>query len=99
MRPNETESTQAAVYVRVSGRVQGVGYRYFAEEKAQALGLTGWVRNLPDGDVEAEAEGPREALEDWLKQLHRGPSFARVLDMKFDFKPAMKQYISFEIRA
>ncbi len=63
---------------RVSGRVQGVGYRYFARETAAMLGLSGFARNLPGGDVEVEAEGERESLERLLETLRQGPPASRV---------------------
>ncbi len=62
----------------VSGRVQGVGYRYFALDAARRDGLHGYVKNLPDGRVEAEAEGEVEALERFERALRQGPSQARV---------------------
>jgi acylphosphatase len=62
----------------VSGRVQGVGYRFFADEAAHVEGLSGWIRNLPDGRVEALAEGDLEAVERFGRQLARGPGGARV---------------------
>ena len=62
----------------VSGRVQGVGYRYFAVDAARREGLQGYVKNLPDGRVEAEAEGEAEALERFERALRQGPSRARV---------------------
>ncbi len=62
----------------VSGRVQGVGFRYFAQEAAMLEGLSGWIRNLPNGAVEVHAEGEAEALERFARQLWRGPSMARV---------------------
>ena len=57
----------------VSGRVQGVGYRQFAARVARELGLKGWVRNLPDGRVEAFAVGPARLLEDFEGRLRQGP--------------------------
>jgi len=63
---------------RVSGRVQGVGYRAAACARAGELGLHGWVRNLPDGRVEAWAEGTAAALADFEAWLAQGPAFARV---------------------
>jgi len=62
----------------VSGRVQGVGYRYFVMRQAQALGVSGFARNLPDGSVEVLAEGPEEALASLETSLRDGPAFASV---------------------
>jgi acylphosphatase len=63
-------------YVR--GRVQGVGYRNFAQRSAQSLGLTGYARNLDDGRVEVYAAGPAEKLAELTPLLHRGPRWAEV---------------------
>ncbi|MDX1518845.1 MAG: acylphosphatase, partial [Gammaproteobacteria bacterium] len=62
----------AAKSFRVSGRVQGVCYRMYTVDRAEKLGLTGWVRNLPDGDVEVYACGPKEQLEALHQWLHEG---------------------------
>ena len=62
----------------ISGRVQGVGFRFFTEEAASREGLSGWVRNLPDGRVEASAEGEAEALERFERRVRQGPRGARV---------------------
>ena len=62
----------------VNGRVQGVGYRYFVLREAEALGISGFARNLPDGRVEVVAEGPGEDLERFEDRLRRGPAFATV---------------------
>jgi acylphosphatase len=62
----------------ISGRVQGVGFRYFAEAAAAREGLHGWIRNLPDGQVEAAAEGESGSVERFERALHHGPSGARV---------------------
>ena len=62
----------------VSGRVQGVGFRAFVVEAARGLGLSGWVRNLSDGRVEAFAEGEEASLERLAAALARGPLLARV---------------------
>jgi acylphosphatase len=64
--------------VLVSGRVQGVGFRWYAVEQARALGLQGWVRNLPDGRVEAWVQGQPPAVESMLAWLAKGPRHARV---------------------
>ena len=62
----------------ISGRVQGVGFRFFAEAAAAREGVHGWVRNRPDGAVEAWVEGDREAVDRVEAALSRGPSAARV---------------------
>jgi acylphosphatase len=62
----------------ISGRVQGVGFRYFTEAAALREGILGWVRNTPDGRVEVVAEGDAEALERFARSLGHGPRGARV---------------------
>ena len=62
----------------ISGRVQGVGFRYFTQAAATREGLHGWVRNLPDGRVEAEAEGDVESIDRFERALRHGPRGARV---------------------
>lgn len=62
----------------ISGRVQGVGFRFFAREAAQVENLSGWVRNLTDGRVEVLADGDRESVDRFERRLRRGPAGARV---------------------
>ena len=69
-------------HVLVSGRVQGVGFRWYAREKAQELGLAGSVANLPDGRVEAWIEGESGAVEAMLAWLRHGPPAARVTNLE-----------------
>ena len=68
----------------VSGRVQGVGFRFFVEAAAMREGLHGWVRNLPDGRVEIAAEGDRDALERFERHVQHGPPGARVEDVEIE---------------
>lgn len=75
------DSTQAAFHGHVTGRVQRVGFRYFTRRAAKQLGITGWVRNGPDGRVEFVAEGPNPALRDFLAKLLKGPPTSRVDDV------------------
>ena len=70
----ETRSVQ----VRIAGRVQGVSFRVWTERRANALGLSGWVRNLANGDVEAVFSGPAEAVDAMLAACREGPRLARV---------------------
>lgn len=67
--------------MRISGRVQGVGYRYWVVGEASALGLDGWVRNLSDGAVEALFAGPTSAVTAMLGRCREGPTSARVDDI------------------
>jgi acylphosphatase len=64
--------------VRISGRVQGVGYRYYAHACAHRLGVAGYVRNLPNGTVEAVIVGTKAACDEMIRDLERGPSTGRV---------------------
>lgn len=82
---------------RVSGRVQGVGFRYWTEDVAQSLGVCGWVRNCDNGDVEVEAEGPRDVLEEFLRRLHEGPVLARVRDIGVEWDERPPRYRQFSI--
>lgn len=66
------------LHAMVHGDVQGVGFRYFVQRKAHALGLSGWVRNNDDGTVELVAEGPRRDLDELIRAAGEGPRMARV---------------------
>jgi acylphosphatase len=79
-------SERVLAEILISGRVQGVCYRAFALEEAEALGLCGWVRNLPDGKVQVEVEGPRERVEQLLDCLRKGPPRAQVTDLQVIWK-------------
>lgn len=74
------------VHLFISGGVQGVFFRLHTHKKATQLKLTGWVRNLPDGRVEAFAEGDENLLEEFVEWCHQGPPAARVekVDAKWD---------------
>ena len=73
--------TSTAVQVRVSGRVQGVAFRWEAQHAAQGFGVTGWVRNEPDGSVVAHVEGEPDAVNDMVVWLRAGPPAARVTNV------------------
>jgi len=102
MRPGGDESDGAArsasLDVRLSGRVQGVGFRYFSHEAARRLGLVGYVMNLRDGGVRAYAEGPREALEAYLRLLREGPRGALVRQTSVAWGEATGGYSCFSIQ-
>lgn len=88
---------QAAFTAIVHGIVQGVGFRYYALRKAREYGLAGYVRNLPDGTVEAYAEGNREVLERFLSDLQRGPAGSVVDRVEVEWVAATKNYSTFSI--
>lgn len=71
-------NSNARLSATITGRVQGVSFRYYTQTYAQQLGLNGWVKNLPTGAVAVWAEGPRAALEKLLAWLHQGPPAAQV---------------------
>ena len=72
-----------AIAATVGGRVHGVGFRYSTQRVAADLGLSGWVRNMPDGTVAVWAQGPPEAVEGLCTFLHKGPPAARVTSLEF----------------
>lgn len=84
---------------RIVGRVQGVGFRYFAQREATRLGLKGWVRNLSGGDVEVVAQGPEDVLQEMLRSLREGPALAWVQNVVVDWQAADKSLLTFEVRS
>lgn len=86
------------VAFRVSGRVQGVGYRASAAQAARGERLVGWVRNRADGDVEGEAEGDGQAIARFLAWCQTGPRAAHVTDLDVEDLPPGADDRSFEIR-
>jgi acylphosphatase len=86
------------LYATVVGYVQGVGFRYFVVEKAQRLGLHGYVRNQANGDVEVVAQGKRPALENLLVLLRQGPSAAQVHEVHTTWRQPTTHISSFHIR-
>jgi len=92
----ESEHVRAHIYV--SGRVQGVYYRKNARRSALSLGLTGWVRNLPDRSVEAVAEGERTRVEEFLGWCREGPSMAIVRGLEVAWEAATGEFETFRIK-
>jgi acylphosphatase len=80
----------------VTGRVQGVGYRFFAERAARELDVRGWVRNLPDGSVETVVEGEEEAIARYVDRLRQGPRGARVESVAEEDR-SVEGFTSFEV--
>lgn len=91
-----------AIYAIAEGRVQGVGYRWFVQKAATKLGIKGYVRNLPDGTVELEAEGDSASLDALIVELKKGPLGAHVQAVQLHRKTlqtdAERRFTTFEIR-
>jgi acylphosphatase len=82
----------------VHGRVQGVGFRYFTMAKADRHGCTGWVRNLPDGTVEFEAQGPADDVDLFTTEIKNGPPLSHVAELQIVELPVEENETGFEIR-
>ena len=83
----------------LSGRVQGVGFRYFAYHLARELDLRGWVRNLQDGNVEIEVQGEEELLDQFLMEIKSGPQLAIVEDISINSFENLENYEGFNIES
>ncbi len=99
MENQNTNHPLQELHAIVYGTVQGVGFRYFVVEKALALALRGYARNLSDGSVEVLAQGPRPALESLLALLWRGPASADVSQVEVDWGSTLSTHVSgFHVR-
>ena len=91
-------SKKKRLHVYWVGRVQGVGFRYTAETAALELRLVGWVRNLPDGRVEAICEGSESALNSFLERIAHGPMEPYIRDTRVTWSEATGEFEEFRIR-
>jgi len=85
-------------HIKIHGRVQGVFFRASARDTASKLGISGYVRNLRDGTVEAEAEGQEESVEKFIAWCRRGPPAANVLSVQVEWQEPTGDGSGFEIR-
>ena len=92
-----TETSPVRLHAYVTGRVQGVGFRYFVMQAAMERELSGWVRNLYDGRVEVMAEGDHDAINGLLVQLRRGPVSAMVEEVKYEFSAGEGKHTRFNV--
>lgn len=86
------------IALTITGRVQGVGFRYFTQEAAEALGVTGWVRNGWSRDVEAEAQADAQTLALFCERLREGPTLARVAEVESHEISVVNDEAGFEVR-
>jgi len=87
----------AHVHMIISGIVQGVGFRYFVMQQARRMKLTGWVKNLPTGEVEIDVEGPRGLIDSLIQNIRVGNEWCRVKDIQIQWKKITNQYSGFDI--
>jgi acylphosphatase len=91
------DGVPAAIFARIEGLVQGVGFRYNCLYESRRLGLSGWVRNNLDGSVEVWAEGPAAKLDALIAWLRHGPPYARVDRLYYKKRSALGTYRSFSV--
>ncbi len=89
---------RSAAEIIVEGQVQGVGYRNYAQRRAERLGLAGYVMNLKDGRVRARAEGPRGVIEEFVRELEKGPPLSQVISVTVRWLPPSGRFAAFRIR-
>jgi len=86
-----------SMHIVVEGHVQGVGFRYFVQEKANYLSISGWVRNRYDGSVEIMAQGSSDQIRQLLDAIRIGPSRSMVTDVKFNWEMNIPEYSQFSM--
>ena len=84
--------------LKIHGKVQGVGYRFFATRVARRLGLKGRIENLRDGSVEALVEGEKSAIDEWIEELKEGPRFAEVTQIEQETKEYTGRLGDFDVK-
>lgn len=84
--------------LKIHGKVQGVGYRFFATRVARRLGLKGRIENLRDGTVEAIVEGEKNAIDEWIEELKEGPRFAEVTSIEQETKDFTGKLGDFDVK-
>jgi acylphosphatase len=87
-----------SVYIIVGGRVQGIGFRYFAQYKARELNIYGWVRNIPDSKIEIEAEGEAKDLETFIEWMKIGPARSGIRQFSFSGITPIRNFTNFIIK-
>ncbi|MEO8377318.1 MAG: acylphosphatase, partial [Candidatus Sumerlaeota bacterium] len=93
----EQETQHNCFHATIKGRVQRVGYRVFTREAAMRFRITGWVKNLTNGQVQVFAEGEEIMLTEFLTELYRGPVLSHVQDIELDWQNSEKQHEEFAI--
>jgi acylphosphatase len=94
----QDKSEQVRIHLKIAGRVQGVYFRASTVATAQRFGVTGWVRNCPDGSVEAIAEGARVNVEKFIEWCRHGPEGARVSHVQVNWEEPQNDFAGFSIK-
>lgn len=84
--------------IKIHGKVQGVGYRFFATRIARRLGLKGYIQNLRDGSVEAAVEGEADAIAEWIEELREGPRYAEVSRIDQERRDFQGKFGDFDVK-
>jgi acylphosphatase len=87
-----------ARHIRIHGKVQGVGYRFYATRVARRLGLKGWIQNLRDGSVAALIEGEPEAIDEWIDDVREGPRYAEVTQIDQEVREFSGRLGDFDVK-
>jgi acylphosphatase len=85
-------------HIRIHGKVQGVGYRFFATRVARRLGLKGWIQNMRDSSVEALIEGEAAAIDEWIEEIREGPRYAEVTKIDQESKDFSGRLADFDVK-
>ena len=84
--------------IKITGKVQGVGFRFFVQHHASQLGIKGWVKNTSDGNVLILAQGGAPEMEIFFNELRKGPPLARIKDITRDKAPVSNEYDGFRVK-
>ncbi len=84
--------------IKITGRVQGVGFRYFVQKKAEESNINGWVKNMPDGSVVVMAQGDETDMNAFIDYLRIGPTMAKVHHVSKNKMPELEQFSSFQVK-
>ncbi|MFW6289681.1 MAG: acylphosphatase [Mariniphaga sp.] len=84
--------------IKISGKVQGVGFRYFVQKKAEELNIRGWVKNMPVGNVVVMAQGDETDMNTFIDYLRIGPTMAKVTQVSKNRMPELEEFSSFQVK-
>ncbi len=85
-------------HLRIHGKVQGVGYRYFATRVARRMGLKGWIQNNRDGSVEALVEGEKKNIDEWIEEIREGTRYSEVTNIEQESKEFSGKLGDFDVK-